>query len=121
MGRKDAQKQNNSYYEDSCSYGPHYNGFGSVSRASSVCRSEPGIYNSGVESEYNASILSDSCSISSPPPPPPLPPQVPPPVPEKTYLTRKSLPKQLKHKDNEDYLSDSDVSEIQKKMSANKF
>ncbi|RNA40908.1 hypothetical protein BpHYR1_010736 [Brachionus plicatilis] len=117
MGRNEAHKNNNSYYEESSSYGPNYNGFGSVSHASSFCRSEGGVYNSGVESEYNASILSDSCSISipTPPPPPPAPPQVPPPVPEKTYLTRKSLPKKIMPKDNEDYLSDSDESDVQKK------
>lgn len=116
MGRNDTNKKNNSNCEDSCSYGPHYNGFGSISRGSSFCRSEACVYNSGIESEYNASILSDSCSFSTSPPHQPIPPQVPPPVPEKTYLSRKNLPKQVLKKDNEDYLSDSDDPELQKKI-----
>ena len=112
IGRKEPRKKEEVYYGGSYSYGPNYNGFGSISRASSFSRSEGGVYNSGAESEYNASILSDSCSVSSPPPPPPPPPPIPPPVPEKTYQTaKKVLPKRIIQRDDDDYLSESDDSE----------
>ncbi|CAF0824560.1 unnamed protein product [Brachionus calyciflorus] len=114
MGRNNQPKNEEAYYEGSYSDGPNYNGFGSISRASSFSRSERGMYNSGVESEYNASILSDSCSVSTPPPlPPPPPPQIPPPVPEKTYQSaNKALSKKKVQKEEDDYMSEEDASEI---------
>lgn len=70
---RDRRNTDEQVYNDR-TYGPNYNGIGSLSCASTVSKSslnEPVIYNSGAESEYNSSILSDSCSVVQPPPPPP--------------------------------------------------
>lgn len=105
-GTKKSQSNDEQYDDMSNTYGGNYGG--SVSGTStcskaSMCLNEPCIYNSGAESEYNASILSDSASMANahgsiapppPPPPPPVPPPPPPPPPQSyrsnTYKSKKS-------------------------------
>jgi hypothetical protein len=66
-------------YDDMTNTYGVYGGNGSVSGSSTISRSsgnlsEAVIYNSGTESVYNGSILSESASVAPPPPPPPPPP-----------------------------------------------
>lgn len=108
-------------YDDSLySYGPNYNGLGSISCASSISKSsahpnEPVVYNSGTESDYNASILSESCSVAPPPPPPP------PPVPYKSYENNKAKKTQRRSFDIEEENSNDDDLETNEQANGRHF